>query len=72
MTEEKLDKVSFYIRSDFGKKDDILPYKAAELLKSKIHNCQLWLPEDGNHSNLENLPEYGSKTFSFLQENGLL
>jgi len=23
MTEEKLDKVSFYIRSDFGEKDDI-------------------------------------------------
>lgn len=56
----------------FGKKDDILPYKAAELLKSEIPNCQLWLPEDGNHSNLENLPDYGSKTFSFLQENGLL
>jgi len=55
-----------------GMKDDIFPYKPAELLKSEISNCQLWFPEDGTHYNLEDLPDYGSKTFTFLQDNGLV
>ena len=55
-----------------GKKDAIFPYRSAELLKSKVPNCQLWFPEDGTHYNLEDLPDYGSRTFTFLQDNGVL
>lgn len=55
-----------------GKKDDIFPYKSAKLLQSNIPNCQLWLPDEGTHSNLETLPDYGNKIFTFLHENGLL
>jgi pimeloyl-ACP methyl ester carboxylesterase len=55
-----------------GKKDDIFPYEFAELLKIKNPNFQLWLPDDGTHYNLEDLPGYKNKISTFLQNNGLL
>jgi pimeloyl-ACP methyl ester carboxylesterase len=56
----------------FGKKDEIFPYRFAELLKSNLPNGELWLPDQGDHYNIEDLPDYGSKTFAFLKKNGLV
>ncbi len=55
-----------------GKQDEIFPYKSADSVESNIPNCKLWVPDEGTHSNLEELPDYKRKIFSFLQDNGLL
>ena len=55
-----------------GKQDEIFPYRSAYTLQAKVPNCKLWVPNEGTHSNLENLPDYKDKISSFLQDNGLL
>ena len=55
-----------------GNNDEIFPYKSAYELQSEIPNCKLWVPEDGTHSNLEDLPDYKENISTFLADNGLL
>jgi pimeloyl-ACP methyl ester carboxylesterase len=54
-----------------GKEDEIFPYKNSQRLRSHIKNCILWTPDEGNHSNLEELTDYNKKLSNFLIQNNL-
>jgi pimeloyl-ACP methyl ester carboxylesterase len=52
-----------------GKKDKIFPYKNSKHLHSHIKDSEIWLPKEGDHSNLEHQLEYREKIFNFLIQN---
>ena len=54
-----------------GKKDEIFPYQNSLHLQSHIRGCSIWTPDEGDHSNLEDLPEYQNKISDFLNRNNL-
>ncbi|MHA1941659.1 MAG: alpha/beta hydrolase [Candidatus Hodarchaeales archaeon] len=55
-----------------GKQDSIFPFKYSIELKNKIKNSQIWTPEEGNHFNLETLPEYKTRIEKFLTDYSLI
>jgi pimeloyl-ACP methyl ester carboxylesterase len=51
-----------------GKKDSIFPFEYSIELKNEIKMSSIWTPEEGNHSNLETLPDYKIQIEKFLTE----
>ncbi|MFQ5980166.1 MAG: alpha/beta hydrolase family protein [Candidatus Heimdallarchaeota archaeon] len=49
-----------------GKNDDILPYEDSVQLGRKL-DCQVWIPENTTHYNIEEHPDYASRIYSFLE-----
>ena len=51
-----------------GKKDLIFPYESSKLLQSQISLSKVWNPEEGDHFNLELLPDYEQQICQFLNQ----
>ncbi len=50
-----------------GKKDKIFPHKYTQLLKEAIGpHCNIWIPDNTDHHNIEDHPDYEIKVMEFL------
>lgn len=68
-TASKITKPTFIIH---GKNDSIFPFEYSIELKNEIKNSRIWIPEDGDHFNLETLPDYRTQIESFLTDFNLI
>ncbi|MFX0087242.1 MAG: alpha/beta hydrolase, partial [Candidatus Hodarchaeota archaeon] len=50
-----------------GKNDQIFPYKYVKLLEKAIgDHCKSWIPDNADHHNIENHPEYEQTVIEFI------
>ncbi|UCE15092.1 MAG: alpha/beta fold hydrolase [Candidatus Heimdallarchaeota archaeon] len=52
-----------------GKKDRILPWKLTPLLGKKIKRCEIWIPEESTHYDIEEHPDYEKNVINFIKSN---
>ena len=50
-----------------GKNDPIFPYEHASLLKEKIRKSKIWIPDEADHSSIEDNPDYSSRVIGFIE-----
>ncbi|NHJ01207.1 MAG: alpha/beta fold hydrolase [Candidatus Heimdallarchaeota archaeon] len=50
-----------------GKSDELFPYTDTEILAKSIKKSHLWLPQNVNHYNIEEHPEYSNRVLNFLE-----
>jgi hypothetical protein len=50
-----------------GKEDKVFPHKYTPLLKEAIGpHCNIWIPDNTDHHNIEDHPQYEGKVIEFL------
>ncbi len=53
-----------------GKNDQIFPYKYVKLLENAIgDHCKSWIPDNTDHYNIENHPDYEQTVIGFIDAN---
>ncbi|MFX0208330.1 MAG: alpha/beta hydrolase [Candidatus Hodarchaeota archaeon] len=52
-----------------GRDDEILPSKYTTLLQKEILNSKIWIPDQMNHHNIEEHPDYSNQVIGFIKSN---
>jgi len=52
-----------------GKDDEILPSKYTTLLQKEIIHSKVWIPDETNHYNIEEHPDYSNQVIGFINSN---